>query len=128
MQWHREERRLGYGALACSLVVLLALGGCGSSLSQGEKQARIKAGLVRLHDEAEHAKAKRLREAWTVLKRLPASGVTLKVTPGVIEREREERVRRIEILVKASRPKGITSAEWNAAVKRYERRHRGDLE
>jgi hypothetical protein len=128
MQRARERRWLGYGALAGSLAVLLALAGCGGSLNQSEKQARIKAGLAGLHTEAEHAKAKRFREAWAALKRLPASGVTLTVTPEVIEQEREERVRRAERLVKASRPKGITSAEWKAAVKRYERRHRGDLE
>lgn len=98
------------GALLC---------GCGgSSISQAEKQARIKAALTRLQVGFEREKAAQLARAWSELKAHPVTG--LGEGEGT-EPERREAAKRAETLVKTPPPKGVTAAEWGAAIARDER-------
>ena len=111
------ERRLSHASVVATLALLVAFAcACGSADPQAERQARIKAALARLERGFEREKAQLRARVLSELEASPVKG--LRVTGKEIELERKERLRRAELVINAPRPKGVTSAEWNAAIAR----------
>jgi mono/diheme cytochrome c family protein len=97
----------GSASVAAVLIVLLALPGCGSAVTQAEKQARIKAGLSRLEHELVAERHQPLDLAHVSHGQDVLGALTLFYEPA---------------------PRGVSEAEWHAALGRDTRIHQLEME
>jgi mono/diheme cytochrome c family protein len=115
----------GRAGLVIAVAALAAapLGGCGgTSSSHAEKQASISAALQRLQSRLGREEAERRARARAELEK---SAVTHLGAGGeAIAQARREALRRAEIVLETPRPRGVTGAEWNAAITHDARLHR----